>query len=377
MKRARRIAMIATLAALALLAVLAVVGAFVGAERARALFNSGPLVVFWFLLAGLLVACFVADLRLIRSPGLAAVHLGALLVLAGGGWGGPLGHRAAARFLGRDKIPEGYMVIGEGEASDVLLERGTGKVLGELPFALRLRDFRIEYYEPTGSWPLAVEVPPPPGMPQDQLMVQPFDWTVGEWVEVEGTRLRVRVLRVIEDAAVETDDAGRVTDAAPMPGTGVRAVEVEAAHDDRSMCGWIVVAPGEEYGMMPLARLVGMPEHLPPEAGPQIYLVRPRGGMPKGYFSEVEVIEDGEVVHTATLEVNQPLDHGGYGFFQADYDHEAHAYTVLTVRSNSGLGLAYAGFALLVGGTMLRCWGERARAALRRRGRKEADRGDL
>ncbi len=227
-----------TLGALGVLAAVSVVGAFLGAERARAMFNSLPLVVFWILLAGLLVAGFFWMPRLVRSPGLAAMHLGALLVLVGGMGGSDLGHRLAARLFGVTKVPHGYMAIEEGDATDAVRDGKTGEVIGRLPFRVGLEKFRIEYY---------------------------------------------------------------------------------------------------------------------------------LSGRPKDYFSDLVVLENGKMAVEGTIAMNHPLHWGGYHFYQMDYDREEGRYTILSVRSDSGLAAVYVGFALLVAGAMVRCWVEPAWRRLRGR----------
>ena len=53
MARIRRIVMWVALGAIALLVTLSIVGACVGVESARSLFNSVPLAVYWILFVGL------------------------------------------------------------------------------------------------------------------------------------------------------------------------------------------------------------------------------------------------------------------------------------------------------------------------------------
>ncbi len=359
MRRLRATAQAANLAAIGLLVALSIVGAFLGAERAQPLVTSAPLTVYWFALLALLVVCFPADLALVRSPGLAAIHLGAILVLAGSMWASEPGHRLADRLLGRDKVLHGYLVVAEGTRNDTLVALPSQETLGTLPFSVGLRDFRLETYPTERPWMLGVEVPPHPGQPADRMLVRTVPWEEGARVEVPGTSLRVLVHAYLPAARAETDDAGDVVGAAADPGSGVPAMDVEVRRGDASLRGWIVPRPGERYAGLSLRDLLGIPEAMPEHAVPHLYLIRPEG-MPKDYFSDLVIIEDGEIVRKATVEVNHPLHHRGYHLYQADYDHEGEAYTVLSVRSDSGLWVVWVGFVLLVAGTFVRCWGERA-----------------
>lgn len=367
MKRLRQIWLWAPLAAMGLLAVLSVVGASLGAERAGVMFNSPPLVVFWFLLAALLVACFFVSRGLLRSPGLLAMHLGSLAILAGAMWGSDTGHRLATKVIGREKIPHGYMVIDEGTANHILVD-AKGSPIGELPFDVRLDDFRITYYAAKGPWLLGLGAVPGRGEPEGFVRARFFGWKEGEEAAIGDTPLRVRVLQYLPRARPVLDVEGRIVGARPDEKSDTPAMEALVAWNDRQSRGWIVVPEGEKYGVMSLAPILGTLEGAPdhPELG--LYLAEPQG-MPKDYFSDLAVIQDGKVVVAKTIEVNDPLHWGGYHFYQADYDKEQEAYTILAVRSDSGLWAVYAGFVLLVAGAFVRFWAERAWAGLGRRGR--------
>ena len=148
MRTLRRIILWVVLAVIALLAVLSIVGALRGADRAKDLFNSAPLVAYWFVLAALLAAGFVFFKRLIRSPAALGMHLGSLLVLTGAMWGSDTGHDVRRALLDSEKVPGGYMVIYEGRRENRILEHKTMAPIAELPFDVRLNDFWIEYYPP-------------------------------------------------------------------------------------------------------------------------------------------------------------------------------------------------------------------------------------
>ena len=81
MKDFRRFVLWITLALVIVLAALSVCGAFLGADRAKALFNSLPMAVYWgAFLVTLLVGCLIVK-RLILVPALLLTHAGCIAIL--------------------------------------------------------------------------------------------------------------------------------------------------------------------------------------------------------------------------------------------------------------------------------------------------------
>jgi len=134
------------LPATGLLIVLSITGAFYGAQKAKLLFNSVPLVIYWFGLTVLLIAGIVKFPSLLRNPAQFMIHFGGLLILAGSMWGSESGHRLSNRLFGTEKIVNGYMAIFKGDSEKYVMTEDFSRRLGELPFSIKLRDFRIEYY---------------------------------------------------------------------------------------------------------------------------------------------------------------------------------------------------------------------------------------
>ncbi|MHC4707641.1 MAG: cytochrome c biogenesis protein ResB, partial [Planctomycetota bacterium] len=146
-KQFRVTAMWGGLLLIVLLILLSVYGAFLGADRAKVLFNSLPLTVFWFTLLVLLIAALLAFRRLVRIPSLLLMHFGCVLILAGSIWGSDAGHNVQQRVLGTDKIPKGIMIIYEGYSDNRVFGEDNEEI-AKLPFSIGLKDFRTEYYEP-------------------------------------------------------------------------------------------------------------------------------------------------------------------------------------------------------------------------------------
>jgi uncharacterized protein YpmB len=114
-------------------------GAFLGSERAQNFFNAPPLVVYWFVLGLMLITCVRRALL---------IHCGCILVLLGAMLGSDAGHKLQQKLLGIDKIRRGQMLIYQGQESNkVITEKD--RQLKELPFSIRLKEFRVDYYEPS------------------------------------------------------------------------------------------------------------------------------------------------------------------------------------------------------------------------------------
>jgi len=184
------------LVALVALTALSVVGAFLGTDRAHAMFNSIPLAAYWFAMLALLAAGLYLFKRLIRSPGLLAAHLGPLLILAGGMYSSDAGHRFARNTLGSKKITEGYIPLPvTGGVDRQMLDKSYKKVIGHLPFSLGLRKAWEEHYTP---WRLAVW--PSPTLEDGKLVSRPaelIDWAVGEEIAVPHTEFTLKVLQYL------------------------------------------------------------------------------------------------------------------------------------------------------------------------------------
>jgi len=238
MQRVRHIVMWVALAGMAVLAVLAVVGAFLGAERARVLFNSPPLVVYWVGLTLLLAAGFALYPSLVKRPAGLAMHLGSLLILVGGMWGSDLAHGLRHDLLGAEKVTRGFMAIHEGSRENRVLGPDGRTVIAHLPFDLALRDFRMDYYAMPGRrWHLAVVAPiyGGDGRLLDRRQAE-IAWQVGRPVPVPFTRAEVTVLQYLPRArptyaegaepVVEIDDeAGRTVRLPARPGAEVTLEE--------------------------------------------------------------------------------------------------------------------------------------------------------
>lgn len=344
-----------SLVVIILLTVLSIYGAFIGTENAQAFFNSLPMAVYWIFFALLLIVSFFLFPRFLRVPGLLLVHLGCLAVLAGGLWGSDDGHKLRKRFLGREKILSGTIVVYEGLSENrvvddeiypaydvdsnnnviiyefdanrnpVMLMPDDPRIL-QLPFQIHLTDFRMEYYDPS------------------RLLVEDADGRTWDLKSAEpGTSFElsdgasVKILNIYKNFKIDMETRTAFDD--PNPGYNP-AAEVLITYSD-----------GVEQKHYAFTNFLG---HM---GGRKDFKLRyVPVGMVKDYFSDLQVIEDGKVVLEKTIEVNHPLYYGGYHFYQSSYDDEAGRYTVLSVTSDSGLVLVFAGFALMCVGALYHLW---------------------
>ena len=304
---------------------LSIYGAFLGAERAQKLVNSLPVSVYWLALTFILIAGLAVFRRLVRVPALSLIHFGCVLILAGSMWGSDAGHRLQSQLLGIDKIRKGQMAIHEGESKNLVALEG-GEHIKELPFSIKLKDFRIEHYKPEylwvetregQSWKIAVEI--------DKEFPLGADF---------GT---ITILRAFENFQIRIEGEERIVSDEPQSGYNP-AIEVEIKHPDGDVASRYVF---ERF-----------PGHTHPE---DEFLLRYHRII-RDFVSDLDIIEEGKVVASKNIEVNHPLYFGGYHFYQHSYDAEAGQYTVLMVTSDTGLGLVYAGYVMLCAGVFWHLW---------------------
>jgi hypothetical protein len=335
MKKLSRCIMWMALVAIGLLTILSVLGAFYGAQKAKLIFNSIPLGIYWFALVVLLVAGLVQFPPLFHRPALLMIHVGCLLVLAGGMWGSEAGHHLAERLLGVRKIPSGYMVIYEGHSEKHVVAEGFKQRLGELPFSIKLKDFRLEYYEPDEKLVPQLNIETQQGL-RLQIVASP-----GEEISLGPGVGRLNVVRTFENFRIWVEDGKKiVTD--ERDGGENPAVEVEIERPD-----------GSTYTRYVFDRFADFNHG---EDGLRLSYISRGPKIISDYLSDVVVIENGKETASKVIEVNHPLHYAGYHFYQHSYDSEAGRYTVLSVTSDSGLYAVFGGYLLLCLGLLWQFW---------------------
>lgn len=266
----------------------------------------------WFtaLLAGLAVntvACVALRFRSVPWASLFS-HAGLLFILAGGAislvWG-----EGGALELHQGKPAHGQLVDGE------------GKPAGKLPFLVKLKKFTLETY----------------GQPAHELRVSRADssWTASLEVEPGKTYwlaeagLGIKVLAFNPDFSIDLE-ARRVIQRSSNPNNPALRLSLKAS-PEREL--WVFEKfPGMHQEGQPI----------------QVEYAYRRPAI-KQYRSEVEITgPDGEAGPARQLWVNRPLRHGGYTLYQASYDPDDSTVSILQARRDPGVGLVYAGFAILL-----------------------------
>jgi hypothetical protein len=319
----RQVVLWAGLILILLLVALSIYGAFIGADNAKVFFNSPPLSIFWLVLGLIFIAGIVLFPRLHTSAGSFATHFGCLLVLAGGFWGSQAVINFRNDNLHAGLIRSGEMVIYEGQAQqEVITDYQQSK---NLPFAVKLVDFKIEYYQ------------------QGRLLVQTpqgkrfgFPAITGKKYDLGPDSGSIEVVRQFNSFKIHLDNGSRIAIDDPN-GQPNPALELKVIGPD-----------GSETTRYAFEKFPGH------QSADNLAFFYRR--TISEYISDVEIIKAGSVVASKSIEVNKPLNFGGYLFYQQDYDHQAGQYTILSVVSNTGLFTVHLGFVLLCAGLFWNMW---------------------
>lgn len=323
---------------------LSVFGAFLGAERAKAVFTSGPMAVYWLVLSATLCAGFFVFARQRRDPGLLAMHLGLLAIMLGFFLGSETAQRWTAACGGRARIPWAYLPLREGQTSSAVRDRSLRRAIGELPFEVRLDAFEIEHYSVAGVDPLlyyGVFVSTP-GAPHGEWQARALDGEPDRAQPLADTPIRVRVLEVTPAA-----EGVPVSMRLELEAGGVRRKHV------------VSCAPDEPFARLALPPLF---PGLPGLDRSASLILTPPSAPVRAYRSRVTVTEDGHE-RKAEILVNRPLRVGGWHLYQHAWGEQPERHTILLVVSHAGLGVVYAGFVLLGAGAFVRFWRPRGRGA--------------
>jgi ResB-like family len=335
MTKIKRIAMWTTLLAILLLIIMSIIGAFCGAQKAKSIFNSIPLAVYWFVMVALLIAGFIMFRRLLNNPGLFMIHAGCLLVLLGGLWGSQAGHQFAEQLLGTQKIPKGYMAIFEQDTEKHITNEDLDTMITELPFGIKLKDFRIEYYDADKNFIAKLNI-----MTQDNQFFQ-VAALAGEKISLGPDYGSLKVIKTFKNFKISIEDGKKiVTDKGPDSENP--AVEIKVETPD-----------GTAYTDYAFERFAGFGHT---KDNLQLSYISQPTPIIKDYYSDIAIIEDDKEVLSKTIEVNHPLHYRGYHFYQHSYDSQAGKYTILSVTSDSGLYAVYTGYWLLILGVMWNFW---------------------
>jgi hypothetical protein len=321
-----------------------VFGAFLGAERAKAVFTSGPIAVYWILLAAAQAAGFFIFARQRRDPGLLAMHLGLLAIMLGFFLGSETAQRWTAARGGEARVTWAYLPLREGQTSSAVRDRSLRREIGALPFEVRLDAFEIEHYPIAGTPPLLYYgiLASTPGAPHGEWQARALDWKPGRAQSLADTPVRVRVLEF-----TPVEEGAPVSMCFELDAEGVR-------QEHRLVC-----PPTEPFARLTLHPLFPGLSELDRSAS---LMLAPPVPAVRTYRSRVTVTEGGRE-RSAEILVNRPLRVGGYHLYQHAWGEQPERHTILLVVSHAGLGAVYAGFILLGAGAFIRFWRPRWRGA--------------
>ena len=203
------------------------------------------------------------------------------------------------------------------------------KILAKLPFSIYLEDFRMEYYSS-----------------RSYLLVENQSGDIRQIPDEVGAELnlnegKMKIVSVFRNFKIDISNDKKVaTDAA---GAGMNpAIEIN-----------IELPSGISKQKFIFARFL---QKSYSEDGLKFTYVSQQTPAVKDYFSDVILLEEEKQIAKKTIEVNHPLHYGGYHFYQSSYDPEREQYTVLTVYSDSGLNMVYAGYLMLTLGVLWQFW---------------------
>ncbi len=327
MRKLRRVLQWLGLAMIVLLIVMSVYAPFIGAARAQQFFNSVPLTLYWFAFVVLLILSVMVIRRLHRAPGLLLIHVGCILILGGSMWASEAGHSIQKKLFGIDKFMRGAMQIFEGKSENKVQIPDSDEIR-VLPFSIRLRDFRLEYYK-TGS----LFVKSPEG---DKWR---FRAEVGAEYPLSPKYGSIRITKAFRNFRIDTEGEKKIPFDDPGPGNNP-ALEIQIISSDETTTRQYVFERFSTH------------EHPDKEEKLELRYFRPVSD----YISDLEVVKEDIVVVEKTIEVNYPLHYGGYYLYQHGYDPEEGKYTVLMVVSDSGIFVVFGGFLALMAGLIWHFW---------------------
>ncbi|MDO8803502.1 MAG: cytochrome c biogenesis protein ResB [Elusimicrobiota bacterium] len=279
----------------------------------QTVFSAGPSVYGspWFAALGALLAANIAacSARRLRTASAASllIHAGLVLVILGA-------------FASRALRFEGELPLRVGTGSDRVY---SGNAVYQLPFSIRLEDFRLEYYGvPSGKITI-----------RDRAGGREFPVREGSVITLPERKAELKVLKLARDFGLNAKN--EVFDKSPYWHNPAAQVEIALAGKKKKL--WFFAnLPASHRGELPFSVSYGLEN---------AYI--------KNFTSAVLVHPAGGAAFSAEISVNKPLKTGGYTVYQSSYDPAEAGYSLLTVKRDRGLWAVYAGFAALLTGIFL------------------------
>lgn len=278
----------------------------------QTVFNKGAPVysTAWFAALGLALAANIAacSLRRVRTAPLhfTLLHAGLVVVIAGA-------------FATRFSRFEAGLPLHAGSETDVAYTEGASY---KLPFSVKLKDFRIEYYsEPSGL--ITVE---------EADAARTFDAREGLLIRLnDGSELKV--LRTVKDFGLAAGN--KVVEKSPYWHNPAVQLELRSGADRKKL--WFFSNFSGMHG----------------QAFPFRVSYSLERAEIRNFFSDVTIKSPSGPATDAVISVNMPHKFGGYTLYQSSYDPADAGYSLLTVTMDRGVWIVYSGFALFLIGVLL------------------------
>jgi hypothetical protein len=344
-KSAQRVFLWVAVIALLVLSALSVTGALLGPARARTMFTSLPGTIGWAFLALLLLVGFGTFLALRRRFGLAAMHLGALMILVGSAVGSPEVH-ALWHAPNPGQIHRGYIVI-ESEMTRTrtdVYDDSLGAPVAELPFAIAMTDFQETYHlPPDGHWTVMFE------FHQDGMIYQmPVNTASDSSQVMPAGDLTLTVLNV-RPAVYEYDDNEGIQQVDPF------FIELVATHDGRQTPIPPQQSPNDTSAFwVSFEPLYPTRDAWVASGTPILEIAGPVAAL-RDQRVELTLQDLAGQTHIGTVAANEPFWHAGYLFYLEGVDPES-GMAVLSVVSDTGWSLTWSGLMVLLAGSVWYGW---------------------
>jgi hypothetical protein len=306
--------------------------AFIGPYESFIFFNSIPVTAYWCTLLIVLFTAYARSQKMIRSIDLPLIYLACIITLSGFFVGSVRGHNLINRILGHDKFRSAEITINVGQNQNEVLTRKDNPPelptfhIRKLPFAIRLWNFRIEYY---CSGQLLV------GTPEKQY------WQLAAWPGLEypldPNAGSIKILNVYKNFRTKYENGKVLGYDSNEPGSNPAV--------------WLQYNPKKgppvrKFIFSKFPNPVFETDNIYVEYIPDI----------KDLYSEIMIIKDDEIIARKTIEINKPLHFSGYHFYLFDYDAMNQSFITLEMISDTGLYIVYCGFILLCIGIFWRLW---------------------
>jgi len=326
--------------------VFSVYGAFIGAERAKAFFNSAALVIFWCGLLLVLIVAFFVYVSLRKRSALMLIHLGCILILAGGMYGSQKGHVAvefavkfSARFMAgprprsdqssKDRLfTKGMIQLYEGQIFDRVV-LGSETNTAELPFSVRLKEVFVEYYDK----PQIVFY-----LSEEKYYSIPIN--IGEVFVLPNEQGTIEINAAYKNFKMTQQDGQMETYDSPESGFNPAYKLTYTSKDQRPYPFFVF----EWFGMHAMPGQTFRAEFVPPRKV-------------KDYKSTLQIVEKDKIVKEKTIEVNKPLYYGGYHFYQNTFAYDdLGPISGILITSARGVWVVFTGYGMIFVGLVLRFW---------------------